>query len=290
LTATQMKTQTIDSVISKSSIELKNISDTPALDSDILAAHILNISKFDLLLKKKETPPEGFEIKFQKIINERKKGVPVAYLTNKKDFFEDTFFVDNRVLIPRPESEFIVTEAVSHLRKKEGEADVLDICCGSGCIGLSILRVSDCNLTLSDISKHALEVAEINRKNLFPLNNNIQIIESDLFQNIDGKFDVITANPPYLSEKDMSEFVQGSLEFEPRNALYGGKSGMEVTLKIIEQAQTYLKSDGVLIVELGYEGTQNIKTLASNIHLKKIIKDYNGITRTAVFQSSQIGN
>jgi release factor glutamine methyltransferase len=272
----------IDQLIREGEQILSGISDTPRLDTEIIISDILGISRFDLLLRGKDTVSKEAEEKFRTLINKRKNGIPVAYITNKKDFFEDTFFVDERVLIPRPESEFLVTEAISRLRNLSNP-DVLDICCGSGCIGLSVKRVTGCNLVLSDISGDALAVAEINRLQLFPGDRNIRFIKSDLFNEIEGKFDVITANPPYLSDKDMSEYVQGSLEFEPRNALYGGIEGIEVTNRIISEASEYLKPYGVVIIELGYEGSKKLLSCYENIKLDTIIKDYSGIERVAVF-------
>jgi release factor glutamine methyltransferase len=275
-------TPKIDQLVFEGENVLSGSSDTPRLDAEIIISNILGLSRFDLLLKGKDPVSKEIEEKFRGLINKRKNGVPVAYLTNKKDFFEDTFFVDSRVLVPRPESEFVVMEAVSVL-KSCSEPDVLDICCGSGCIGLSVKRVTGCNLVLSDISGDALAVAEINSLQLFPGDRNIRFIKSDLFNEIEGKFDVITANPPYLSDKDMSEYVQGSLEFEPRNALYGGFEGIEVTNRVILEASEYLKPHGVVIIELGYEGSKKLLSCYENIKLDTIIKDYSGIERVAVF-------
>ena len=108
--------------------------------------------------------------------------------------------------MPRPETEILVEEAVKTIQNHKN-LKVLDICCGSGCIGLSIKRKTGCKLTLSDVSGEALEVTEINSLKLFPKNRNIKFIKSDLFENIQEKYDLITANPPYLSEKDMGKIL-----------------------------------------------------------------------------------
>lgn len=272
----------IDEVLSQTSVLLKNISETPELDAEIILAHVLKISRFDLLLKRKDFISDENINKFQEYIDRRHNSEPVAYITGEKSFFEDVFKVDKRVLIPRPETEFLVMKAIDHLKTYSEKPAVLDICTGCGCVGLSILRVVECNITLSDISLDALNVAKINAGELFPENDSISFVKSDLFENISGKYDVITANPPYLSEKDMKDFVLGPLEFEPVSAFFGGKKGIEMTLDIIRNAADLLKPDGLLIIELGYEGSKFIKD-QSDMELVELVRDYNNIDRVAVF-------
>lgn len=272
----------IEDILSKAASSLNNFSETPKLDAEIIMCFVLKISRFELFVKKHEFIDEKDVLFFEQLISRRKIFEPVAYITGEKPFFEDVFKIDKRVLIPRPETEFLVMEAVDHLKKYKKKPAVLDICCGCGCVGLSILRVIECSLTLSDISQNALDVAKINAEKLFPENENIKNIKSDLFENIKGKYDVITANPPYLSEKDMETFIKGSLKYEPRNALFGGKNGFEITQKIIEQSADFLNPDGILAVELGFEGFSKINTVYKLIP-HKIVKDYSGIDRIAVF-------
>lgn len=272
----------IEEVLSKAVLSINNISDTPRLDAEIILAFVLKLSRFDLFTRKNEFMNEIDILKFEKLVKRRAASEPVAYITGEKAFFEDVFKVDSRVLIPRPETEFLVMKAIDHLKKYSEKPAVLDICTGCGCVGLSILRVVECNITLSDISTDALDVARINAKRLFPENENIQIINSDLFQNIEEKYDVITANPPYLSENDMKDFVLGSLEFEPVSAFFGGEKGIEMTLDIIRKAADLLKPGGLLMLELGYEGSVFIKD-QKDMELVELVKDYNGINRVAVF-------
>ena len=273
--------QRVKELVSLGRETLFKVSDTPGLDSEILLAEALGILRFDLLVAKNNIVDAETVAKFYRFIEKRKEGVPVAYIFNKKDFFEDTFFVDERVLVPRPESEFVVTEAICHLKNYRKSPDVLDLCCGSGCVGLSILRVMNCNLTLSDISADALDVARKNASDLYQDKEKIRFIESDLFNRIKGRFDVITVNPPYLSRNDMCKYVYGPLKHEPEIALFGGESGVEITEKIIKQAPDFLNPEGVLIVELGYEGADKITS--NSLVLQKIVNDYNGFKRVAVF-------
>ena len=273
----------IGSLIDEAEKKLKEISETPRLDAEILLAKALDTNRFGLFTKYNEEAGEKAAELFASFMEIMMIFEPVSYLTHEKEFFEDTFFVDSRVLIPRPESEFIVEKAALLLKNNE-KADVLDICCGSGCIGLSIKRASTCRLTLSDISENALEVAKINAARLFPALTDISFVQSDLFGNISGKFDLITANPPYLSEDDMKNFVVKELEFEPENAFFGGKTGFEITEKILYSVHNFLKSGGYFITVLGFEGSNFINKNYDGIELTEIIKDYSGINRAALFR------
>lgn len=261
---------------------LKEISETPRLDAEILLAKALGTDRFGIFTKYNDEAGSDAEELFMSFVARRASFEPVAYITNEKEFFEDTFFVDRRVLIPRPESEFIV-EAAVELLKNSTQAEVLDICCGSGCIGLSIKRATGCRLTLSDISEKALEVARINAARLFPASDTV-FVQSDLFSKISGKFSIITANPPYLSERDMNDFVVKELRFEPENAFFGGKTGFETTEKILACVPEFLKPNGYFITELGFEGSQFLDKKWSGLELESIIKDYSGTDRTAVFR------
>ncbi|MBP5201435.1 peptide chain release factor N(5)-glutamine methyltransferase [bacterium] len=272
-------------LIDEAEKKLKNISATPRLDAEILLAKSLGTNRFGLFTKyNEEAGKEAAEL-FASFLERRINFEPVAYITNEKEFFEDTFFVDNRVLIPRPESEFIVEKAAALLKNTE-KSDVLDICCGSGCIGLSVKRASGCRLTLSDISADAVEVAKINAARLFPGSTDISFVQSDLFGTISGKFDIITANPPYLSENDMKNFVVKELGFEPENAFFGGRTGFEITGKILGSVHSFLKTGGYFITELGFEGSDFINKNYENLELTEIIKDYSGINRAAVFRKT----
>jgi release factor glutamine methyltransferase len=259
---------------------LKNFSDTPKLDAEILLSEVLRINRNNLFLSSNLQVSESDIKKYKDFLKRRKIHEPVAYIIEKKEFYEDTFFVDSRVLVPRPETEILVDEAVKLYREKN--IKLLDICCGSGCIGLSIKRKVNCELTLSDISNQALDVAKINAFKLFDNNANIKFVKSDLFENVTGKYDLITANPPYLSEKDMEIYCKNGLKFEPEEALLSGSTGFEITEKIIEQSSEYLNINGMLVLELGFEGSPFLKD-TDKLKLKKVLKDLAGIDRVAVF-------
>ena len=273
----------VSELADKAEKKLKGISETPRLDAEILLAKALNTNRFGIFTKYGDEAGEEAEKLFGSFVARRLSFEPVAYITNEKEFFEDTFFVDSRVLIPRPETEFIV-EKGAELLKNSLKADVLDICCGSGCIGLSIKRATDCRLTLSDISEEALEVAKINANRLFPASADISFVQSDLFENIEGTFNLITANPPYLSARDMEKFVVKELGFEPEKAFFGGETGFEITEKILKSVSRFLKTGGHFITELGFEGSPFLNGTREGLELENIVKDYSGIDRAAVFR------
>lgn len=273
---------TVKTALTEASARLSGYSDSPRLDAEILLSHTLGVSRFELLTESGRLLEGEVCSRFRSFVERRAKAEPVAYITKSRDFFEDTFYVDERVLVPRPESEFVVETALKLLQHAE-KPEVLDMCCGSGCIGLSVLRVIPCGLTLADISASALEVAKINAERLFPSGQTINFVKSDLFSEIPGDFDLITANPPYLSAEDMAEFVNGALEYEPENALFGGESGFEFTERLINGAEKHLKPGGFLVTELGYGGEKFAKEKKYRLKLAEIVNDYAGIGRVAVF-------
>lgn len=276
-------TLTIKELLSNAFSKLKDFSDSPRLDAEILLSAVLKISRFELFSKYDNIIEEKDKTIFFDFIQRRIMQEPVAYIIKEKTFFEDTFFVDKRVLVPRPETEFLVLAAIEHLKKYLKKTSVLDLCCGSGCVGLSVLRVIDCKLVLSDLSNDALDVAKINLEKLFVRMECVDFIESNLFENIKEKYDVVTANPPYLSKADMTAFVNGPVKYEPENALFGGETGFEISEKILSQVHNFLNPGGIVAVELGYEGSKYIRNEYTRIKLEKIIKDYSGIDRIAVF-------
>jgi len=274
----------ITGILSDSANYLASISDSPRLDSELILAHVLECTRFDLYLESNISLKNDDMELFKFLLERRKKGEPVAYILGKKEFFEDSFFVDKRVLVPRPETELLVEYAINEMqRQKIKSPDILDICTGSGCIGISVFKFFDGTLTLSDISKDALGVALINAKNILGEKfSSVTAVESNLFSNISKTYDLITANPPYLSEKDMKE-IQKPLTYEPENALFGGKNGFELTDKIIEEAPKHLNQGGLLIIEMGYEGASFLKEKNSGLEFVKILKDYQNIERHVVF-------
>lgn len=188
--------------------------------------------------------------KFLGFIKRRKEGYSVSAITGTKFFYDSEFCTDEKVLIPRPETEELVEMAVNYANDTDKTLSILDMCTGTGCIGLSIAK-SCANIKevlLSDISPFALNIA---KKNASHLGVNVAIIESDLFRNIPKKrFDIITANPPYVSADEYKN-LSTEVKKEPRIALLSDDNGLEHIKKIIKGSVDYIKKDGLILIEIG---------------------------------------
>ena len=248
------------------------------LDARILLSYTLSCDQSYLISHQDATLSDKEKTTFLKFVDRRSKKEPIAYIINEKEFYGRTFYIDDRVLIPRPESEHLVEHAISILKKIENP-HILDLCCGSGCIGITLAaEIPDSKVCLADISEKALEVAKINCKNL--LKKKTEIICSDLFKNIPyNNFDLIISNPPYISKQDML-MLDKDLIFEPEIALYGGEEGIDYYKKIIFQAFYFLKKGGKIVLEIGWDQGKGVSELMhqkyENIHIHK---DYSGHDR-----------
>ncbi len=182
-------------------------------------------------------------------LNKRK---PAAYITREAWFAGLSFYVDERVLIPRSPIAELIQQQFSPWIDANRVKRVLDLCTGSGCIAVACgYAFEQADIVASDVSKDALDVAAINRSN-HGLDDRLQLIESDLFENIPGqKFDIIVSNPPYVSEQEMSE-LDKEFSFEPGRGLVAGKKGMDIVVPMLQQAAAYLSDHGILVVEVGY--------------------------------------
>ncbi len=196
---------------------------------------------------------DDFE-KVKKICARRKNGEPLDYITGNSNFYGYNVYVDNRVLIPRMETELLVSEAIKAIGNKNCE--VLDLCTGSGCIALALASKTDAIITASDVSDDALKVAAVNLAK-----TNVKLVKSDLFEAFSvGSFDVIVSNPPYIPSADISS-LSAEVRAEPRIALDGGEDGLEFYKKIISAAPSYLRSGGKLMMEIGYDQAESVKQL-----------------------------
>lgn len=210
------------------------------------------------------------------------KGMPLAYILGKEEFFGLELKVDPRVLVPRPETELIVEKAIEIISKNNLHF-ILDLCSGSGNIALSIKKAFsfDISVFASDIDFKALSVAKDNISNY---SEKIKLVQSDLLSAFKPEsFDLIVSNPPYVE----SDNIQGALKFEPKIALDGGRDGLFLIRKILQQAPKYLKNGGYLILEIGYNYKDNAKKAISSLAAYKIeewIRDYSGYWRGVVLK------
>lgn len=221
--------------------------------------------------------PDEIREEYFKLIDKRKKHIPLQYITGSQEFMGFNFEVDERVLIPRQDTEVLVESVLPYVKGKS----VLDICTGSGCIAVSLLLLGNPRkVTASDKSEAALKLA---KKNAERLRADITFIKSDLFDNIEESFDIIVSNPPYISESEMKELEPEVKEHEPSMALWGGMDGLYFYRRIIKEAVNYLKPGGWLFFEIGCSQADLVRRLMeqhgfSNIN---IVRDYAGLDRVA---------
>lgn len=268
------------------------VSATSGLDAELILAHVLGVEREYLLAHSEENVETVFADLFNKYLQRVKQGEPIAYITNEKEFFGLNFYVDNRVLLPRPETEQLVkitcdfiTEAVE--RGKRG-IRILDIGTGSGNIPVAIAKVFegyDFNLSIDalDISEDALEVARINVEQ-YSLTERINLFQSDLLEVIeDGEhFDLILANLPYIATDNEKKFLAKNVEdHEPGAALFAGSDGLDLYKKLFQQLAEKGVSFDLLIGEFGFGQTKILTPVLDKYFAQdyEIIEDEAGIDR-----------
>jgi len=224
----------------------------------LLLSTILNINSLELNLHLDETVDEENKNRFYDAIDRLNNGEPLQYILSNANFYGYDYYVNKNVLIPRFETEELVYQTLDYLKKNKPNAKVLDLCTGSGCIGLTLKQeLNTLDVTMSDISREALEVTKINKDKY---NVDCQIIESNLFENITGKFDCIISNPPYISrDEDVMELVKNN---EPELALYADNNGLAIYERIFKEAKHYLNKSYLLAFELNSNKSREIYNMA----------------------------
>ena len=261
----------------------KNKIANPQLDSEILLSNSIKRDKKHIILNPKEILNSEQLEKFNSLIERRKKGEPIAYLINKKEFWKDEFFVNKDVLIPRPDSELII-EQVLKIYSKDVQLQVLDIGTGSGCILLSILKErSNFYGTGIDISKKSINISKFNAKQL-NLTNRVKFFHSSVDNFNNGKYDIIVSNPPYIEQLSLKYLERDVVNFEPKLALSGGFDGFSKIRKVINKASILIKKNGKFILEIGFNQKDKvIKILKEEgFYVNKAIKDYGNNDRCII--------
>ena len=261
----------------------KNKIANPQLDSEILLSNSIKRDKKHIILNPKEVLNSEQLGKFKSLIERRKKGEPIAYIINKKEFWKDEFFVNKDVLIPRPDSELII-EQVLKIYSKNVKLQVLDIGTGSGCILLSILKErSNFYGTGIDISKKSINVSKFNAKQL-NLTNRVKFFHSSVDNFNNGKYDIIVSNPPYIKQLSLKYLEKDVVNFEPKLALSGGFDGFSKIRKVINKASILIKKNGKFILEIGFnQKNKVIKILKEEgFYVNKAIKDYGNNDRCII--------
>ena len=261
----------------------KNKIANPQLDSEILLSNSIKRDKKHIILNPKEILNSEQLGKFKSLIERRKKGEPIAYIINKKEFWKDEFFVNKDVLIPRPDSELII-EQLLKICSKDAQLQVLDIGTGSGCILLSILKErSNFYGTGIDISKKSINVSKFNAKQL-NLTNRVKFFHSSVDNFNNGKYDIIVSNPPYIEQLSLKYLEKDVVNFEPKLALSGGFDGFSKIRKVINKASILIKKNGKFILEIGFnQKNKVIKILKEEgFYVNKAIKDYGNNDRCII--------
>ena len=246
------------------------------LDCEVLLSKAIDQNREYVILNEKKNLNKKSKNLFFKFVERRKKGEPVAYLLKEKEFWRKTFYVDQNVLIPRPDTEHIVEEVLRYT-DKDSELKILDIGSGSGCILLSILNERKNFKGVGiDISKKCIKVSKYNAKKL-KLNNRVKFYISDVDNFLIGKYDVVVSNPPYIENLEIKYLDKDVADFEPKLALNGGHDGFSEIKKVINRASTLIKINGLFVLEIGYNQRNRVANMlkTKGFYIKKILKDYN---------------
>ena len=247
----------------------------PLLDSEILLSKVIRKDRKHIILNSQEKINQKNLNNFNNLIKRRKKGEPIAYIINSKDFWNDCFYVDSNVLIPRPDTELII-EQVLKIFPKNKQLQLLDIGVGSGCILLSLLKERP-NFygTGIDISKKSINISKYNAK-MLQLKNRVKFYNSDVDNFKIGKYDLIVSNPPYIELLNLKYLERDVINFEPSLALSGGFDGFSKIRKVISKAAYLIKRNGKLILEIGFSQKEKVREILkkNGFYTNKVVKDY----------------
>lgn len=232
----------------------------PILKARLLLAHILKVEKEYILIHDEEVVDTIKIAEYEEGVQKLASHIPLQHITHHQEFMKLDFYVDENVLIPRPDTEMLVEEVINFCNKNtEKKYKILDLCTGSGAIGISIANyVKNSQVICVDISEKALEVAKKNAK----LNNinNIEFVKSDMFENVASKFDLIVSNPPYI-KKQIVQTLSKEVQKEPIIALDGGEDGLNFYKTIINNTYDYAYNNGMLFLEIGYDQKEDVTNL-----------------------------
>ena len=259
---------------------LKDIEDGN-IKARILLEYILKLSREKIVSNPNIEVSDNNVESYLNKINDIKNGMPIQYITNKQEFMKLNFYVDKNVLIPQPDTEILVEKAIEICNNHDNDIKILDLCTGSGAIRISIAKnIKNAKVYATDIKNTVIDIAKQNAKQ----NNvdNIEFIVSDMFENIQEKdFDIIVSNPPYI-ETDVIKTLPTEVRNEPIIALDGGKDGLKFYNIILSEYKKYLKKDGYLLLEIGYNQAKSVGKLI-NLNYS-IIEDLAGNDRVIIIK------
>lgn len=255
---------TITDAIKKGMIELKNSNvESPKLKSRLLMQYVLNQTRQYIIVNDLKQISKEDEERYFVGISKLRAGVPLEHITHQREFMKLNFYINENVLIPRQDTEILVEEVIN-IAKRIKNPKILDLCTGSGAIAVSLAKyLTESEITATDISNKALEIAKKNAK-INEVENRITFISSDLFTNIpEEKYDIIVSNPPYI-KRNVIETLDEQVRKEPYMALDGGLDGLDFYRKIIKNSYEYLKYHGFLCLEIGFDQKIDVIELIEN--------------------------
>ncbi len=258
-----------------------------SVDVDLYARTILEWDRARLIASRNEPPPEALEPRFSQWIARREQREPSAYIVGTREFWGLDFFVTPAVLIPRPETEFVVEEVLRIVQDMPGAPlRMADIGTGCGCIAVSLARErEDASVTASDISADALAVARQNAER-HGVDRRIRFVETSYLDGVPDTFDIIAANPPYVRQGDKPALAR-DVQHEPDVALFGGATGLRDISGVLDTAAARLRPEGWFVMEFGFGQEDDVRELVAerpSLRFDRVRADLQGLPRTAVIQ------
>jgi release factor glutamine methyltransferase len=290
----QASTWTIGSLLTWAASDFRERGmESPRLEAEILLAHVLGADRIRLIVESGRPLSTGELNAYKALFKRRRSGEPTAYILGQREFFGRSFEVNPHVLIPRPDTEILVQVALKRTSHRKLTGRALDLCTGSGCVAVSFaLERRTWQVTASDVSEHALEVA---RKNALKLGAiwGLRFVVSDLFSALDQgeRYELVTANPPYIPIGEHKGLDPTVKDFEPALALVGGEDGLDLYPRLIRQARQHLVPGGVLAVEVGAGQAAAVEQIFMQEGFSALSreKDYGGHERVVSGKASSPG-
>ena len=265
----------IESAIQKAYLELKqNNVKSALLDSEILMSKVLKKNRSNVLLNSEKLLSNKDYKNFRELIFNRLRNKPIAYLTGEKSFWKYEFEINDKVLIPRPDTELIV-EQVLKIYKNKRNINFLEVGVGSGCIILSILKEKKSFLGKGiDLSKECIKISKKNAIKL-RVQNRLKLFKSDIDNFTSGKYDLIISNPPYIKKLDLKNLDKDVVDYEPKLALDGGLDGLSKIRKIVKKSSELIKLNGKLVIEIAHDQKKMVKYILrqNGFFINKVVKD-----------------
>ena len=265
----------IESAIQKAYLELKqNNVKSALLDSEILMSKVLKKNRSNVLLNSEKLLSNKDYKNFRELIFNRLRNKPIAYLTGEKSFWKYEFEINDKVLIPRPDTELII-EQVLKIYKNKCNINFLEVGVGSGCIILSILKEKKSFLGKGiDLSKECIKISKKNAIKL-RVQNRLKLFKSDIDNFTSGKYDLVISNPPYIKKLDLKNLDKDVVDYEPKLALDGGLDGLSKIRKIVKKSSELIKLNGKLIIEIAHDQKKMVKYILrqNGFFINKVVKD-----------------